>query len=525
MANAKDAIGIDVGAGNLKLVYGRRAGDSMRVVFAETLPMTDATGALIEGSSPSALIADSLRRNGVRPSAAIVAVPRSAATVRPIALPPAPEDELERMIEYEAGSHIPFPLDSAEVAHTYLPSADGQARAVIAACPKKTVAARREILKEAGTYATEVAVSTVATVNCLLFTDSQLQSGSHLAVDIGAETTELAVVSDGELASSLTLAQGGQSLTLSWARDRNLTTDEAERAKQAGEIELDCATGAPSDPEWFSTTAWFQKLIGGLSRSIEAHAASYPQSPIQSVVLLGAGSALPNLVAALAGALGLPVRHADPLAALGYVAPAGSEAYSPAMITAAGLALQGVGLAGLELDLTPRLVLAQRRSRARRGVGRIAAIAFGAALILATLWHTGQWFTARNAYLAQVEEVRKAQATMRGMTLHPAEVLALESIVDTASSPENDPLDLMAMLADELPLEVSIRDVNFRRGESFDLRGTAVSNAAVAEAVMALRASERFEAVKLSHSTATEVNGRTFYAFNIECALPGGDAR
>jgi len=97
LANAKDAIGIDVGAGNLKLVYGRRAGDSMRVVFAETLPMTDATGALIEGSSPSALIADSLRRNGVRPSAAIVAVPRSAATVRPIALPPAPEDELERI--------------------------------------------------------------------------------------------------------------------------------------------------------------------------------------------------------------------------------------------------------------------------------------------------------------------------------------------------------------------------------------------------------------------------------------------
>lgn len=524
MANARDAIGIDVGGGSLKLVYGRRAGDSMRVIFAEALPMTEATGAIVEGRSASALIAESLKRNGVRPSAAVVAVPRSAATVRRLTLPPAPDDELERMINYEAGSHVPFPPDSAELAYSYRSQADGSVHVTIAACPKKTVAARRSILSDAGISATEVGVSTVATVNCLLHTDPALRSGSHLVLDIGAETTELAIVTDGELASSFTLAQGGQTLTLSWARDRNLSMEEAERAKAEGVIELDCATGLPVNPEWFSTTAWFQKLVGGVSRAIEAHRTNHPELPIGSLILVGAGSALPGLASSLAGVFGLPVRHADPLGALGYVPPEGSGVYSPAMATAVGLALQGIGLATIALDLTPRAVLAHRRARARRGAGRIAALAYGAVLILATLWQAGQWVHARNEYRDQVDAVRQAQASMRGMILHPAEVLALERIVDTATDSRNDPLDLMALLADELPLEVSIHDVNYRRGESLEVRGMAVSNAAVADAVVALRASGRFDTVKLTHSTATDVNGMTFYAFGIECGLQGGGA-
>jgi type IV pilus assembly protein PilM len=496
----------------------------MKVAFAESLPMTDPTGAVLEGRTVAALVADSLRRNGVNPAAVITAVDRSAATVRRLSLPPAPDDELERMIQYEAESHVPFPLDSAEMAHTHLPPEDGLARIVVAACPRQTVAARRAPLEEAGASVTEVAVSTVATYNCLLRTDAQAPTGTHLLVDIGAETTEVAVIANGELASSLTLAQGGQSLTLAFARDHNTGSDEAERRKAEGAIELDTASGLPSDPELFSTTAWFQKLVGGLSRSIEAHNAGHEDSPVGSIVLLGGGSALPGLSDALSGALDLPIRYADPLAALGYSPAESSAVYSPAMATAAGLAMQGVGLAELELDLTPKEILAQRRAKARRGVGQIAGIAFAAALILATLWQGWQWMGARNEYRAELEDLRQAQTSLRGMTLHPAEVLALESIVTTAASPENDPLDLMELLADELPLEVSIRDISFRRNDSLEMRGTALSNAAVADAVMALKRSGRFDSVELTHSTATEVEGATFYSFAIECGLPGGDA-
>lgn len=521
MANARDALGVDVGASSVKLVYGRRAGDGLRILCAEELPVTDEAGIRDDGRIAQHVIAEAVRRFGLRPSAVVCAVDRSAATVRTLALPSASDDELESMIRYEAESHVPFPLQTAELAHLKLPSQNGETRVVIAACPKATVAARRALLMESGVPPTEVGVTTLAAYNCLLRTDIEIRTGAHLIVDVGAETTAVAIVAGGALTSSFTLAQGSQTLTLCLARDRGIPVGQAEAEKRSQGIGLD-EIGLPSDAELTSVTGWYQKLYTGLQRAVDAHSA-VSETEMRSLVLIGGGALLPGLAEGLEAALKLPVRLADPLGWLEYRPPAGSLVSSPAMVTAAGLAMQGVGLAALPLDLTPAEVFETQRAKTRRGVGWVAAMLFVAFLAAATVWQVTNTAAARERLRDATEKLDRERANARGMRLTSAEVEALRGILRVANDESNNPLDLLELFSGLLPVEVWIREVSFRRGDTIAIKGAGLSSAAVAQAALALKKSQRFKDVHVTHTTAASIGGKTVYAFNIECSLKGGD--
>jgi len=527
LGNARDALGVDIGASSVKLVYGRRVGDGFRVVFAEGLPLTDEAGVTGEGQSVQALVAEALRRRGLRPGAIVCAVDRSAATVRLLSLPPAGDEDLDRMVRFEAESHVPFPLANAEFSHLRLPSTNGHQAAMIAACPKATVASRRDLLSQAGAPPSEIAVTTVASFNGLFRTDLEIRSGTHLVVDVGAETTEVAVVSEGRLVSSLTLAQGGRTLTLSVARDMGWDVAQAELEKREHGVPLDPATGLPDDPELFSTVAWFQKLYTGLERAVASHSSAHPDRPVTGAVLLGGGALLPGLAAGLQAALRLSVRYADPLRALEFTPEDGgvSGASTVNLVTATGLAMQGVGLAAIPLDLTPREILEHKRAVARRGAKWVAVSAFVAILAAASAWQGWSVYKAGQAYREELDRLRTVQANMRDVRLSDLEVAALRWIVTRATDVKSDPLDLLALFSERLPLGVSLRDVTYRRGESISLKGLAESNEVLSEAVLALKGSEYFKDVKLTHSTATDVGGITLYTFDIECLLEGGGSK
>jgi len=524
LGNAKDALGIDIGASSVKLVYGRRVGDGFRVVFAEGLPLTDEAGVTGEGQGVQALVSEALRRRGLRPGAVVCAIDRSAATVRLLSLPPAGDEDIDRMVRFEAESHVPFPLANAEFSHLRLPSTNGHQSAMIAACPKATVASRRDLLTQAGAAPSEIAVSTVASFNGLFRTDLEIRSGTHLIVDLGAETTEVAVVCEGRLVSSLTLAQGGRTLTLSLARDKGWDVAQAEVEKREHGVPLDALGGLPDDPELFSTVAWFQKLYTGLERAAASHLSAYPGYPAGGVVLLGGGALLPGLASGLQASLKLPVRYADPLRALEFTAEDGgvSGASTVNLVTATGLAMQGVGLAAIQLDLTPREIIDRKRAVARRGMGWAAVSAFVVILAAASVWQGWSVYQANQAYQAELGRLRDVQTNMRDVRLTDPEKAALQWIVARGGDPKSDPLDLLALFSERLPLGVSLRDVTYRRGESISLKGLAESNEVLSEAVLALKGSDYFKDVRLTHSTATDVGGITLYTFDIECLPEGG---
>ncbi len=522
MGNARDALGIDIGADSLKLVYGRRVGNELRVSVAESVPISDEAGIQDDGQIVRNAISEALRRHGLKPSAIVCAVERSAATVRVLSLPPTTSgDELARIVRYEAESHLPFPVDAAEMAHKSLMGPSGEPQALVAACLKTTVGSLRQALAEAGAPATEVAVSSLATTNCLLASDPALASGTHIVVDIGAEVTEAAVIHQRVPIHTFTIGLGARMLTLAIAQDGGVPLAEAEATKRTKGLALG-GDGMPTDPESDHVGAWLSRLYTGIRRAVESRAQAAPESPVASIVLLGGGALTPGLAGGLQDALGVPVRYGDPAGGLGF-SPA--EGVQPVVLaTAAGLALQGVGLATHALDLTPRAVFAERRARTRKALTMAGAAVFVGVLLVATGWTWSQERAAQREYRSVRGELQRQLSQAGGMDLTEQEVEALQWIVDQASQETNDPLAVLECFAQLLPQDMRIRDMSFRREDSVSIKGEARSNAAIADAIHALEKQEWFEDVVLTSTTATEVGGETLYTFDIECDLPGGEA-
>jgi type IV pilus assembly protein PilM len=523
LGNARDAVGVDIGQSSVKLVCARRSGNGFAVTRAEMLAISDVAG--VEGTGPNVrdALADAARRIGARPGAVVASLERSAATVRILSVPTAAGEELARVVRYEAESQIPFPIEAAELAHVPLTTSNGQARVLLTACPRTSVTQRRELMADAGLAPTEVAVSTLATLEGLSAIDSQMAQETCLVVDVGAEITEVAIARGGEPAASFTLALGGRSLTLALANDLGLDLSVAERRKVDEGISLDPATGLPLAASQENLAAWVQRLYTGLRRALESHAQADPSDPVASVVLLGSGGLTRGLAEGLVASLRLPLRYADPAGALGFAVPEGSS--STGFVTALGLALQGLGLSGYAMDLTPREVLAAGRARTQRGVWTGAAVVFGVALLAATAYQGLRTSEAHRAYAAAGAELRTKMAAASELDLSDVETQALEGILIRAEDKTNDPLDILAYLSTNLPAEVRLKDLTFARGDSVGIKGEALSNRAISDAQHELEKSARFRDILLNHSTATDVAGRTLYTFDIQCKLGGGEAQ
>lgn len=523
MGNARDAVGVDIGQSSVKLVCARRAGNGFAVTRAEMLAISDEAG--VEGDGPSVrdALADAARRIGLRPGAVVASVERSAATVRVLSVPTAAGEELAKVVRYEAESQIPFPIEAAELAHVPLASSNGSARVLLTACPRASITQRRELMTAAGLAPTEVAVSTLATLEGLGATDSQMAQETCLVVDIGAEVTEVAVARALEPVASFTLALGGRSLTLALANDLGIDLSVAERRKLEEGIALDAATGLPSVASQEHLTAWLQRLYTGLRRALESHAQAEPTDPVASVVLLGSGGLTRGLAEGLVASLRLPLRYADPAGALGFAVPDGSS--STGFVTALGLALQGLGLSGYAMDLTPREVLEAGRARTQRSVWTVAAALFGVTLLAATAYQGFRTADAHKAYAAAGADLRTKMAVASELDLSEVETQALEGILARVQDKSNDPLDILGYLSASLPADVRLKDLTFGRGDSVGIKGEALSNRAISDAQDTLERSGRFRDVLLNHSTATDVAGRTLYTFDIQCKLGGGEAQ
>ncbi len=438
-------------------------------------------------------------------------------------MPTAAGEELSRVVRYEAESQIPFPIDSAELGHRSMGAVNGHARVLLTACPRTSIIQRRDVLSSAGLAPTEVAVSTLATLAGLRAVDAQIARETCLIVDIGAEVTEVAIASQGEPASSFTLALGGRSLTLALANDLGLDIAAAERRKLDQGVAVDPQTGLPSDAAMEHLTAWLLRLYTGLRRALEAHAQASPQQPVEALVLLGAGGLTQGLAAGIAGALRLPIRYADPASALGFAVPEGRSGAS--FVTALGLAIQGLGLTDLAIDLTPREVLASKRARTERTAWAAAAAVLGVLLLAATAWQGVRVLGAGREWRETYKDYQAKQQAASDLDLSDVEVQALEGILARSRDGDSDPLELLAFLSESLPVETRLKDLSFARGDSISMKGEAVSNAAISETQHILEGSGKFEDIRVNHSTATDVEGRTLYTFDIQCKLKGGEAR
>ncbi|MFN9571997.1 MAG: pilus assembly protein PilM [Betaproteobacteria bacterium] len=340
-------IGLDIGSSSVKLVeLSRGAGGVVRLerYAIEPLPR----GAVVDGNIDkievvAEAVKRALRRAGCRIKNVSLALPASAVITKRIALPAnLREEELEMQVESEANQYIPFALDEVSLDFQVLgpiPNAPDDVEVLIAASRKEKVEDRMAVAQAAGLRPVVVDVESYAMRAALERLIEQLPNGGEglvIAVFyLGANTTSVTVMHDGEAIYEREQPFGGQQLTGDIARTYGIPAEEAELKKRSGDL--------PANYENEVLRPFIDAATTEITRALQFFFTSTPYTRVDQIMLCGGSAVLAGLPEALMERAQVPTSVISPFKGMEIANGVRDKQLrldAPALLTPCGLAMR-----------------------------------------------------------------------------------------------------------------------------------------------------------------------------------------
>lgn len=506
---AKTTLGLDLGQNEIKLVLAQHRRGQVHILDALRLPLPGETASSeAEREAQIERVLGAFWERSRRPAVTIaVQVPMRESIVKVIQLPPASPENVAKIIQFEAESQLPLPLDEVEFDHALLgPAPSGETEVLLAACRKNLVAACLLPLERAGLVPEVIGISALALVNCF----APRPPGQATALlDLGARATEIAILNAaGQLRAARSIALSGQDLTRAFQEDLGLEAGAAEREKRLRGLEV-------KGPR---ITHWIEELVEEVRLSLQAFRASPGGTAVERILLLGGGAGLRGLTDLLADRLGVSVAVGDPWEGLVVVPEVNVARHLFAVAT--GLALYG-DTPALAVNLLPR-----RRTEAQLALQKQRTLRWGAVLALIALLFGGLGFfydlstkeQLAKQLAAEIEQ-QKQLIDRRVEFVHlPTQVKMMRNLIAEVRGKLNW-LDVLREVSIRKPDSVWFTEMSFDKRRAAVFKGVALYNSAVAEVMEQLRQTEMFLDVRLDYANATQMEGRTVYEFQITCPV------
>lgn len=282
-------------------------------------------------------------KSGTKTRQVVMAMPQSAVITKRIMLPAGLRDEeLELQVESEANQYIPFSLDEVSLDFCVIgpsPTSGGDVEVLIAASRKERVQDRQGLAEAAGLKPAvldiESHASLLAMSRIVAALPNQGQDALVALFEIGADTTSLKVLREGEMLYDRDQAFGGSQLTTLISRQYGFSFEEAEQKKLAGDL--------PDDYESVILTPFVDSLSQEIGRALQYFFTSTPHHKVHYVMLAGGTATLPGLkdrVTDLTGFAAMVVNPFDGMKIGSQVKEAKVRKESPSYLTACGLAMR-----------------------------------------------------------------------------------------------------------------------------------------------------------------------------------------
>jgi len=519
MFQSRTCLGIDAGR-DIKIVELRKSGGKYEVVQAARI-------AVDEGGVFTALW-HFLLETQTDPRRVVCALPAHACSVKFAELPRAKPAELARMARFEAESQIPLPLNEImwDFAVEGDVTPDQMCHVIIAGARRKLVEETIATMEAARIEPFAITVSSLAAAKSVsAAADGDLGREPVLVIDIGAEWTDLSIVDGGRLVACRSIEVGGSGLTDAFALDFGVGAEEAEHLKSTRGIGLEIASSAEGASDISAVEKWIESMALEIRRSAISLVADGADPPrrTQRAVLIGGSAGIPGLRETLAGRTGLQVEIGDPWAEMSLSEVAGhtQRELPAAFAVATGLAMAGLD-GGDSINLMPHH-RAEARARRHREIALVSALGAAALVFLIVLLAGRQGLHAKSAELRDLRsEIKQVQRDIR-RTAQPNLRTAATAVKETVAEMERkdaSPIELLRNLSISLPRSMWLSELSIESDKSLVLKGGALSNSAVADAVDILTEMGTFRSVDLDYSNLEEGKGSQSYDFQITCALP-----
>jgi type IV pilus assembly protein PilM len=340
-------IGVDLSSSAIKMVELSDLGKGRQRLeryAIEPLPRD----CIVEGNvNKLDIVCDALKRCHKRLGSPIknlaMALPNAAVISKKILVPAGQtEEELELQVETEANQYIPFSLDEVNLDFQVLgpaPNNPDDVEVLIAASRKEKVEDRVAAAEAAGLKATVMDVDLFAAQAALELTGvgfSDDERDQNIAmVDIGANSTAVNIMRNGQSIYLREQPFGGDELTEEIQNKFGLTAEEAEVAKREG--------GLPEEYESELLQPFVDKMGLEIARALHFFFSSTAYNHVSHIVISGGCAAIPGADAAITRRTQVPVTIANPFAAMeisSKIRTAALEHDAPSLMVACGLALR-----------------------------------------------------------------------------------------------------------------------------------------------------------------------------------------
>lgn len=292
-------LGLDVSSSSVKLVeLSQNKGRQLVLERCAIEPLE--AGWITDGNVEKFdEVADAVRRlvkkSGTKTKNVAMALPASAVITKKIVLPGGLTDsELEIQVESEANQYIPFSLDEVSLDFCVVgpnASSPGDVDVLIAASRKEKVQDRQGLAEAAGLKPVVLDVESYAS---RLATERLIQNLPGKGLDtlvalfeVGAFTTSMQAIKNGEVLYDRDQAFGGAQLTQLIVRQYGFSHEEAETKKRTGELPEDYAANV--------LKPFVESLAQEIGRALQFFFTSTPHNKVDYIMLAGGSSSLPGL--------------------------------------------------------------------------------------------------------------------------------------------------------------------------------------------------------------------------------------
>ena len=340
-------IGLDISSSSAKLVeLGKSAAGDYVLERMASEPfekgwITD--GQIEKFDEVVAAVRRLLAKSGTKTRLVVLAMPQSAVITKRIMLPAGLRDEeLELQVESEANQYIPFSLDEVSLDFCVIgpsPTSGGDVEVLIAASRKERVQDRQGLAEAAGLKPTVLDIESHASLLAMSrIVDALPNQGRDALValfEIGADTTSLKVLREGEMLYDRDQAFGGSQLTTLISRQYGFSFEEAETKKLAADL--------PEDYDQVVLNPFVESLSQEIGRALQYFFTSTPHHKVHYVMLAGGTATLPGLkdkVTELTGFASMVVNPFEGMKIGSNVKETKVRKESPSYLTACGLAMR-----------------------------------------------------------------------------------------------------------------------------------------------------------------------------------------
>ncbi|MAI66818.1 MAG: hypothetical protein CMJ26_02940 [Phycisphaerae bacterium] len=361
MAHPSAAWGIEIGQFAIKAIRLERDGDGVRVTDFSVLPhrkvlsTPDIDVAEVTRLSLGQLISE----KNLEGEHLVISVPGHSAFARFAKLPPVEKKDLPEIVKFEAVQQIPFPIEEVEWDYEAFHEENSpEVEVGIFAITRDRVNERLDVYGEVGLSPETLTLSPVSLFNAMNYDLSLTETKDPVVfIDIGTQATDV-IIATGDRCWIRTFPLGGTHFTEAIASTFKISYAKAERLKQ------DAASSKYAKQIMQAMRPVFADLLQELQRSLSYASAS---GELNTMVGLGSTFKIPGLRKFIGQQLQVTVTRLDEFKKIDV---SGRDAASFAencvnMGTAYGLALQGIGLSQIDINLVPSSILREQMWHAK----------------------------------------------------------------------------------------------------------------------------------------------------------------